>query len=197
VVGNISQQKMAEVVETSSSGFIAQCYELYGAPSLGCVLKTGNPPTYAVLKNVVSGALDPGRRVLPRGAEEFQDEDVYRNNPQLVKLLNTRMEASIVGFEQDGKSRPGLPPSSPRLHAAVYVCSPNEVERFTIDTDFLRLLLDTRTPVNDEVIVACLNAAANCHSDPRGFLVTAGRSLARGLRDDLGRLDAILGRLGK
>ena len=188
-------KKIAEVVETSSTSFVAQCYELYGAPPLGSLLRAGESPAYAVLQNVATGALDPGRRVMPRGADEERDEDVYRNNPQLAMLLGTRMEAFIVGYRDGEAPSQGLPPSPPRLHAAVYACGPEEVAAFTQRLDFLHLLADARTPAADEVIVACLRAAAGCHPDPALFLTAAGRSLALELGSDLGRLNAILRRL--
>ena len=207
--------KIAEVVETSSTAFVAQCYELYGAPPLGFLLRAGEShyaedtppsragfplragesPAYAVLQNVATGALDPGRRVMPRGADEERDEDVYRNNPQLARLLGTRMEALIVGYREGETPHQGLPPSPPKLHSSVHACGPEEVAAFTRRLDFLHLLVDARTPAVDEVIVACLKGAAGCHPDPGAFLTAAGRSLALELGSDLGRLNAILRRL--
>lgn len=202
------EKKIAEVVESSSSTYVGQCYDLYEAPPLGAFLRVGPSPTYAVLQNVITGALDPGRRVMARGAEEESEEGVYRSNPQLTRLLTTRLEALIVGYLEGEAVRHGLPPVPPRLHAFVYACSPQEVVAFTqpFDAaqgtaqgwrfDFLRLLVRSPTPTADEVIVACLRGAAICHPEPRAFLTAAGRALALTLASEAGRLNAILRRLG-
>jgi hypothetical protein len=190
------ERKIAEVVEASSSTFVGQCYELYETPPLGAFLRVGQPPTYGIVQNVVTGALDPGRRVMARGAEEESEEGVYRSNPQLARLLTTRLEALIVGYEAGEAVRHGLPPAPPRLHAFVYACGPQEVVEFTQTFDFLRLLVRSPAPMADEVIVACLRAAAGCHPEPRAFLTAAGRALALALASESGRLNAILRRLG-
>ncbi len=188
-------EKIAEVVEASSTAFIAQCYQLYGAPPLGSFLRVGEPSAYAVVYNVATGALDPGRRVYPRGAEEAREEDIYRSNPHLARLLSTQIDALIVGHADGTGARPGLPPAPPRLHAFVYPCAQAEVAAFTGGLDFLHLLVRASLPAVDEVIVACLRGAATCHRDEGLFLVEAGKALAGELGADMGRLNALLRRL--
>ena len=136
-------ERVAEVVESASSAFIAQCYALDGAPPLGALVRTGDPPTYGVVCNVESGPLDAGRRVTARGRGEVSEEALYRSNPQLERLLVTRLEARIVGYDRDGAVRHGLPSLPPRLHAFVYACAPEEVRAFTRSFDFLHLLAST------------------------------------------------------
>ena len=105
--GEVVLPRIGEVVESASERFVAQCYQLYQSPSLGAFVRTDAAPRaggefepssiYAVVCGVSTQALDPGRPVVARGEEEATEEDVYRSNPQLMRLLCTRFEALIVG----------------------------------------------------------------------------------------------------
>jgi hypothetical protein len=196
--------KMAEVVEASSAAFVCQCYELNGAPSLGAFIRVGDPAVYAVVQNVSTGALDPGRRVMARGADEESEDALYQSNPQLSRLLSTHVDALIVGYGLGDAVRHGLPPTPPRLHGFVYACQAEEVVAFTRHQgpsvggaqawrfDFLHLLVQSRAPAADEVIAACVRGAAACQREPQPFLVAAGKALAMELGSEIGRLNAIL-----
>ena len=188
----IQNERVAEVVEAASAAFIAQCYALDGAPQLGALVRTGNPSTYGVVCNIESGPLDAGRRVTARGHGEESEEALYRSNPQLERLLVTRLEARIVGYDREGTVRQGLPPLPPRLHAFVYVCTPEEVREFTRSFDFIHLLAAAPSAAGDEVVTACLRRAAATRPDSESFLVAAGQALARELADDVGRLNILL-----
>jgi hypothetical protein len=140
--------------------------------------------------------LDPGRPVLARGEDAATEEELYRSNPQLARLLTSRFEALIVGHQDGEASRPFLPPLPPRVHSFVYPCQPREVAQCTAQLDFLHLLL-VLPPKDaaDEVVGACLRRAAQVHPDPEQFLLRAGRALAAELSQDLPRLNAILRRV--
>jgi hypothetical protein len=187
--------RVGEVVESSTAGFTAQCYKLYGAPPLGALVRTGAPEVYAVVASARTEPLDPGRPVLARGEGEESQEDVYRSNPQLARLLCTRFQATLVGFAQDGALLQRLPPSPPPIHAFVYPCTPQQTARFTGSLDFLHLLVGGRGPEADEVVAACLRLAASASSDPQAFLVRAGRAVAAELAGQAGRMAHVLRRL--
>ena len=188
----IQSERVAEVVEAASAAFIAQCYALDGAPPLGALVRTGDPSIYGVVCNIESGPLDAGRRVTARGHGEESEEALYRSNPQLERLLVTRLEARIVGYKRDEAARQGLPSLPPRLHAFVYVCTPEEVREFTRSFNFLHLLAALPPPAGDEVVTACLRRAAPVHPDSEAFLLAAGQSLAGELSDDVRRLNVLL-----
>lgn len=209
--------KLAEVIAASSTAFTALCYRLYEAPPLGALVRAGEAPcVYAVIANVATGPLDPGRRVLPRGEAEESEDAVYRENPQLEHLLATTLDAVIVGWEDNGDARHGLPPLPPRVHAFVSACSSEEVVQFARSFEFLRLLLRAPLTAADEVVVACLRqaGAARGPSDEgrgargpsasgrptttdRRFLLQAGRFLATELGGDTRRLTTLLKALNK
>lgn len=215
-------RRVGEVVEAASHRFLAQCYRLYCSPPLGAFVRTQSVPTslspfvdgrqegiqggseadtshiYAVVCGISTESLDPGRPVVARGEDENRDEDVYRSNPQLERLLCTRFEALIVGHGDGDTCVQYLPALPPRIHSFVYLCDPEEVGRFTRSMDFLSLLVNSVPSgqgIADEVVAACLRQAGAQIEDSGSFLVGAGKALAVQLADDTPRLNSILRRL--
>ena len=191
-VDGVMSRRVGEVVESASTSFVAQCYQLHGAPHLGSLVRTGSPEVYGVVCRVSTEPLDASRPVLARGESAASEEAVFRDNPQLERLLTSRFEALIAGYRENGNDRQFLPPVPPRVHSFVYACTPEEVVRFTSCLDLLRLLINSNVPMSDEVLGACLREAAVVHPDPAGFLLRAGKSLAVELAGDLPRLNAVL-----
>ena len=184
--------RVGEVVESSSTSFVAQCYRLEQSPPLGAFVRTNSPALYAVVCRVSTEPLDAGRPVLARGEDAATEEEVFENNPQLARLLTSRFDALIAGQQDDGASQQFLPPFPPRVHSFIYTCRPEEVIRFTARLDFLRLLLNSGVSAAEEVVGACLRQAAAAHPDGQGFLLRAGKALAGELAGDVPRLNAIL-----
>ena len=210
----IALRRLGEVVESASDRFTAQCYRLYESPPLGALLRTDSAPTltvghspegaggegriYAVVYRVSTQALDPGRAVVARGEGEDTEEGIYSSNPQLARLLTTTFETLIVGHGDEAGVSQRLPPLPPRIHAFVYPCTTDEVQRFTRSLDFLSLLLNSShagAGMADEVVTACLRHASAHLEEPNSFLVRAGKTLAGLLTRDLPRLNSILRRL--
>ena len=185
-------RRVGEVVESNSSSFTAQCYTLDDAPPLGSIVRAGSPEIYAVVCRVATEPLDSSRPVLARGENSETEEEVFRDNPQLTRLLTSRFEALIAGHRDQVTDRQYLPDLPPPVHSFVYTCDPAEVARFTSQLDLLRLLLNSGPPMADEVLGACLRGAAATHPDPVAFMVRAGKSLASELAGDLPRLNSIL-----
>ena len=187
---------VGEVVEASTTEFVAQCHELYGSPPLGALVKTGGEDTvYGVVADVITRSLDPGRRPVAMGAGEADVEAVYSRNPQLARLLSTEFRAVVVGHMQDGRLIRYVAPLPPKIHDMVYPCREEETREFSGSLHFLPLLLAVQTGSPDDVVAAFLRGASRSHADPRAFLVGAGREMASLLGGDLQRLNGILRRL--
>lgn len=185
-------KRLGEVVECSTSQFTAQCYDMNAPPALGEMVRVGQAPIYGVVCNVTTQPFDPGRRILARGEDAPSEDDLYRDNPQLAKLLHTRFQALTVGYAYGSAIRHHLPRAPPRIHAFVYGCADDEVAHFTQSADFLHVILASNQPVTDEVASACLRRAAVCHPDPNAFLVKAGKTVATELSGQMARLNSIL-----
>lgn len=189
--------KIGEVIEASTGQFVAECYELHSPPSLGSLVKTsdGEVEIYGVVCNAATESVDPGRRPIARGKEEATEEGIYRQHPQLSKLLRTTFDTLVIGHGQGDDLHHYLPPHPSRVHSFVYLCETDEVRRFTQTLDFLPILLGTRAGAVDEIVSACLRQASCAHDDKRTFLIKAGKELAILLSGDLNRLNAILRRI--
>lgn len=191
--------KIAEIIEASTSEFMAQCYELHQPPPFGSLVKTkeGEIEIYGVVCDAATTSIEPGRHPIARGREEAEGEDIFRSSPQLAKLLRTEFTALVVGHregKEDEKLNHYLPPRPARIHSFVYVCDAEEVERFSQSLDFLSILVSAGGQA-DELIAACLRHAAQAKPDPRGFLVGAGKELAVLLGSEPNRLNTILRRI--
>ena len=189
--------RIGEIIEASTTFFTAQCYELYQSPALGSLVKTkeGSVELYGIVYNASTTSLEPGRKPIARGKDEATEEDIYKANPQLNKLLRSEFSALVVGHRGGDKLYHYLPPSPARIHAFVYACTPEEVNEFSRSLDFLNLLVSSQLPVPvEELVSAALRQMAPAQPDPRAFLVAAGKELAV-LMTDFNQLKAILGRL--
>ena len=189
--------KIGEVIESGSDRFVAECYELHTPPPLGSLVRTtdGEVEIYGVVCNASTESIDPGRRPLARGREESEEGNIYRQHPQLSRLLRTTFDTLVIGHGQGDALHHYLPPRPPRVHSFVYLCEGDEVRRFTRSLDFLAILLGARAGSVDEVVSACLRQAAGAHDDERAFLVRVGKELAVLLGGELNRLNAILRRI--
>ena len=187
--------RIGEVIGADSSTLTVQCYELYQAPPLGALVQAGEPRVIGVVQSVRTEPIDPGRPVLARGQNAGSVEQVYRDNPQIERLLTTRFDALIVGHETEAGFSQLLPPSPPRIHSFVCAWPPGDTRKFTQDLDFLRFLVNSGGPLADEVVVACLREAARYYDDREEFIVRAGRALATELAGDSARLTSLVRRI--
>jgi hypothetical protein len=195
-------EKIAEIIETTSTGFTAQCYELNAPPALGSLVKTvvDGITAYAVVAHAATTTLEPGRRPVARGKDEPDEAAVFAAHPHLEKLMRCEIQAVIAGHKTaDGDIRHHLPPRPARLHGFVYACDDAETREFARRPGFIPLLLGSVGPVPpEELTAAALRALSAVYEgeERQAFLVSAGQTLARLLAADYNRLKSILERLG-
>ncbi|UCC60267.1 MAG: hypothetical protein JSV02_00115 [Dehalococcoidia bacterium] len=189
--------RIGEVIEASTGSFVAECYDLHSPPPLGSLVRTSDSEVdiFGVVCHASTESIDPGRRPVARGRDEHDEENIYRQHPQLSRLLRTTFETLAVGHRQGDNIYRYLPPRPPRVHGFVYLCEPDDVRRFTASLDFLTILLGAKEVTADEVISACLRLASCAYDDSRAFLVGAGKELAILLSSDLNRLNSVLRRI--
>jgi hypothetical protein len=190
---------IGEIVEASTTEFLAQAVELDSAPPFGAFVEvTGEDPftVYGVVAHVQTAGIDPGSRAIMRGHGDVRDERIYQENPDLPLVLRTTFRALVVGFAEGEHLHQFLPPRPPRLHYSVFTSAPPTVTGFvTNGLDYLVALLNASEVPVDELLAANLRYTAACYRD-RGseFMNLAGRELAQLLRADYARLTAILRR---
>ncbi len=193
--------RVGEVIESGSTGFVAQAYELHSPPSLGSLVKVkgGQGEILAVVSSAETSSIQPGRTPVARGQDDASEEELRANNPQLEKLLSTTFTGLILGHVVHGPDGANgvrvyhrLPPHPPKIHAFVLSCDTDEVARFTQQTDYLPLLVSSATDTRDELITACIRSLGQAHAQPREYLIRVGKELSLLLAGEPQRLSAIL-----
>jgi len=191
-------ERVGEVIEASTTDFVAQCYGLYQSPPLGSLVKTTDSDIelYGIVYHATTTSFEPGRRPIARGKDETSEEAIYKSSPQLLKLLRSEFGAVVVGHREGDSWHHYLPPKPTRIHSFVYLCPTPEVNDFSQSLHFLNILLNAHLPVPpEELIAACLRHMSQGHEDPRAFLVKAGKELAVSLSGNFNQLKAILERI--
>jgi hypothetical protein len=119
-------------------------------------------------------------------------EDMRRNRQVPIEV-----GVLVVGYRRAERVYHRLPPQPPLSLDVIHTCTSDELVAFTRRFDYFRLIIDTRDLPVDELLAANLRYAAGAREDSAGdgFLLDAGRELARLLALDLPRLDAILRRI--
>ncbi len=192
MVNNRIAQRVGEVMVSHTQRIEAQCYRLHAAPPLGALLRVGEPPTYAVVREIWHEPLDPTRPLAPRGEALESEEEIYAANPQLSAMLTTRFAAVVVGYGNGMDLRPGLPDQPPGLHSFVFLCDRDELASFASDLRWLRLMLSDRTPAGDAALALFLRRAADSVDDRRGFLKQAGKAVVAELFSEPLRMQGLL-----
>jgi len=198
----------AEVIETTTTDFLAQCLEPEDLsfpvmPPFGSWIKSfdeesGNE-VLAVVTYVTTTPIDSVHRARALG---LSLQALREEQPQIFAMLKTEFRVSMLGFftaefTHNGNGGGGqcyqyLPPRPPQVHQGVYHCETEEIIRFTEQLDFLRILLDVNTVPVDSLLAAVLREIYRLRQADREWLVEAGRKLSTLLKDDYDRLRYIL-----
>jgi hypothetical protein len=192
---------IAEVIETSTTEFLAQCLEPEDLsfpvmPAFGSWVKatdeeSGNQ-VYAVVYHATTSPIDSVHRARALG---LSLQALREQQPQIFAMLKTEFRAAIVGFRSSPPTEicyHHLPPRPPQIHQAVYRCDTPEIIDFTQRLDFLNTLLQVHGVPVDALIAATLRELYQLRQADRPWLVQAGRTLSLLLKDDYDRLQQIL-----
>jgi hypothetical protein len=190
--------KLGEIIESGSTEFTAESYELHDVPSLGSLVKVTAPKLeiFGIVCQSGTAGIEPGRRPIARGKDETSEEAVYHSNPQLTRLLRSEFQVLVVGHKVDGKILQYLPPKPAHIHAFVHPCSSEEIRQFSQSFNFLSILVNNHLQIStEELVAAALREMSKAQTDPRAFLIAAGKALTATLSGEYHRLKTILARL--
>ncbi|MEO1622317.1 MAG: HAS-barrel domain-containing protein [Cyanobacteria bacterium J06632_3] len=205
---------IAEVIETSTTEFLAQCLEpedlsFPAMPPFGSWVKAYDEEAanqiYGVVYHATTSPLDSVHRARALG---MSLDDLREQQPQIFAMLKTEFRVAIVGFVpmKASRKRKGemvlgdrtyqhLPPRPPQVHQAVYRCDPKEVVQFTTEFDWLRTLLQVSGVPTESLAAAAIREVYNLRDLDRDWLVQAGRTVSVLLKDDYDRLRMILSQI--
>ncbi|MEO1294198.1 MAG: HAS-barrel domain-containing protein [Cyanobacteria bacterium J06636_16] len=196
-------QHIAEVVETSTTGFLAQCLEpdalsFAQMPPFGSWVKAVDEDSgnciYGVVYHATTSPLDSVHRATALG---LSLTELREQQPQIFAMLKTEFRVAIVGFQPAGGdlTYQHLPPRPPQVHQAVYQCETEEIIAFTEQLDFLKTLMDMGGAPVDGLIAAVIRTIYQLRRLDRDWLVQAGRRLNVLIKDDYDRLRVILSQI--
>ena len=210
-VGDRPDNHIAEVIETATTEFLAQCLEPEDLtfpvmPPFGSWVKSideesGNQ-VLAVVYYATTSPIDSVHRARALG---LSLAELREQQPQIFAMLKTEFRAAIVGFVPPNRGNGSgnlssslyqyLPPRPPQIHQAVYQCQPEEIIQFSEQLDFLRTLLQVNGAPVEALTAAAIREVYQLRKADREWLVRAGRTLSVLLKDDYDRLRYILSQL--
>ncbi|MGD2184085.1 HAS-barrel domain-containing protein [Lusitaniella coriacea] len=211
-VDNRPPEHIAEVIETATTEFLAQCLEpedlsFPAMPPFGSWVKamdeeSGNK-VFAIVTHVTTAPIDSVHRARALG---LSLAELREQQPQIFAMLKTEFRAVIVGFETPAPNQNGnpptqgqifqyLPPRPPQIHQAVYRCEPSEIITFSDTLDFLRILLNVKGVPMEALTAAAVREIYQLRNRDRQWLVQTGRTLSILLKDDYDCLRYILGQV--
>lgn len=211
-VGDRPDHHIAEVIETATTEFLAQCLEPEDLsfpvmPPFGSWVKSideesGNQ-VIAIVYYATTSPIDSVHRARALG---LSLDDLREQQPQIFAMLKTEFRAVIVGFQPPSTGGNGskysngsvyqyLPPRPPQIHQAVYQCEASEIIHFSEQLDFLRTLLQVNGAPVEALTAAAIREVYQLRKADRDWLIKAGRTLSILLKDDYDRLRYILSQL--
>lgn len=181
--------RIGEIVETTSTGFVAESFELNRPPPLGSLVVVSLPvqamELYAVVTYGQTVGLDPGRRAVRRSTEVLFDEAIYHEHPELKHTLRTEFGTALVGYFADGQVWQHLPPQPPPLHFSVQAVSVEDLRRFTDQLLYFRLLLSYSGPVSPlQVLATNVREVYRQRGSDGAWLDAAAHEIATLLKND-------------
>ncbi len=188
--------RIGEIIETGTTGFVAESLELNRPPALGSLVKVEvgeGACVYGVVSHGTTAGLDPGRRAVRRSTEQVYDQAIYAEHPELRHTLRTEFSVLLVGCVEDGAIRQHLPAQPPPLHYSVHQCTEEEVRAFSERLYYLRLLLSAAGEVpSEQFLAAHVRQAYRQRGQDREWLERAAREIAALLKYDYERLMTVL-----
>lgn len=206
--GDRHPNHIAEVIETTSTEFLAQCLEpedlsFPSMPPFGSWVRavdeeSGNQ-VYAVVYYATTMPVDSVHRAVALG---LSLQELREEQPQIFAMLKTEFRAAIVGFapssaitSANSRVYQYLPPRPPQIHQAVYRCEPELIVKFTEELGFLRTLLAINGAPVESLTAAAIREVYQLRKADRDWLIKAGRTLSILLKDDYDRLQFILSQI--
>ena len=194
---------IAEVIETSTTEFLAQCLEpedlsFPAMPPFGSWVKAydeeANNQIYGVVYHATTSPLDSVHRARALG---MSLDELREQQPQIFAMLKTEFRVAIVGFvpQETQRTYQHLPPRPPQVHQAVHRCERDEVVSFTQELDWLRTLLQVSGVPTESLAAAAIREVYSLRDLDRDWLVRAGRTVSVLLKDDYDRLRMILSQI--
>lgn len=192
----MSEIEIGRLLRSGTTGFVIGCrVSQLSAPSFGALVRVPLEAGYQVYGLIYDIHIEDDGLVRQLISAEDVPEEVLRDNRE---NRNVPVEIGVlaVGYEKAGKIVHLLPPRPPLSLDTIYLCSSEEIVRFTAAGRFgyFRHILRDRDKPVEELLAAHLMAAhtAQDQAGNPGWYEDALLALITTLRDDYQGLMALL-----
>jgi hypothetical protein len=189
--------EIGRLLRAGTAGFVVGCrVSQLESPSFGALVKAPLEKDYQIYGLIHDIRIDDDGLVRQLVTAEGVDENVIADN-RLNRNVPLEMSVLSVGYCQNGRVSHLLPPRPPLSLDVIYLCTPEEVRRFTRSGHFgyfRHVLRAADLPVG-ELLAAHFQQAQQAHTAAGDSLWVdqAAQELITLLRDDYPTLMAVLG----
>lgn len=188
--------EIGRLLRSGTTGFVVGCrVNRLDAPSLGALVRAPLAGDYQVYGLIYDIHIEDDGLVRQLITSEDVPEEVIQDNRE---NRNVPVEIGVLalGYEEGGRISHLLPPRPPLSLDAIYLCTPDEVMRFTsAGLGYLRhILRDENKPI-EELLAAHLRQARGAQEGAGNadWYESALSELIALMRDDYQKLMTVLG----
>jgi hypothetical protein len=189
---------IGHLLRAGTTGFVAGCsVSQLDAPAFGALVRAPLEPDYSVYGLITDIHIDDDGLVRQLVTAGEVREKVIADS-RVNRIVPVEMAVLAVGYELGGKVSHLLPPRPPLSLDVIYLCSPEELTKFTSAGQFgyFRHILRARDlPVGEVLAAHILDVKRKTKND--AWVAQAAQELITLLRDDYPTLMAVLGALGE
>ena len=189
------QIRVGRIMFSSTTRFSFGCRVLQPhVPAFGALVKAGTPAGDEVLGLIYDVRMEDDLFVRQMAADDLLTPEMIEDQRQ-NRQIPIEVSVLVVGFRRGSTIFHHLPPQPPVSLDVIHTCSPDELEDFTSEPGYFRLVLDSSDLPSDELLAAHIRLASQARAGGRDYLLASGRELARLLAMDPVRLEGLLRRI--
>ncbi|MBG0786001.1 MAG: hypothetical protein H0S79_12970 [Anaerolineaceae bacterium] len=188
--------EIGRLLRSGTTGFVVGCkVQQISAPSFGAMVRVPLEKDYQVYGLIYDIHIDDDGLVRQLITSENISEEVMRDNRE-NRTVPVEIGVLALGYEENAQIAHLLPPRPPLSLDVIYLCTPEEVVRFTGTgrLGYLRQILrDPKLPT-DELLAAHLKQARDAHeaAGDQDWFGEAVQEVIALLKDDRQRLMSVL-----
>jgi hypothetical protein len=189
--------QIGHLLRAGTSGFVAGCsVSQLAAPAFGALVRAPIGENYSVYGLIYDIHIDDDGLVRQLVTAAEVREKVIADN-RLNRIVPVEMSVLAVGFDQGGMISHLLPPRPPLSLDVIYLCSDEELVKFTSAGRFayFRHILQSKDIPIGELLAAHILQASTAYED-KDWIIKAAQELITLLRDDYPTLMSVLSTLG-
>ena len=192
--------EIGRLLRAGTTGFIVGCsVTQFDAPALGALVRAPVGEHYTVYGLIHDIHIDDDGLVRQLVTSENVSDEIMKDNRER-RIVPVEMSVLAVGYEQGIKIQHLLPPRPPLSLDRIFLCTDEELVRFTEAGRFgyFRHILRAEDAPLGEILAAHIQQAGLAHgSNGARWKEAATRELITLLRDDYPTLMSVLGALGE